>query len=279
MVAPVITDGMVKGKTLVLGNGFLGSTFKRNGFHTVGRQFMSIEEMMANPDELDSTFEFHEADIIINCIGESNTRFCEDPLNWRQVLQVNGLFPGYLSDICGKYGKKFVHISTGCLYENTQGTKKEYDLLETHCNYTVSKHVGELNCDISHDLIIRPRLLFDKVHSPKNLLSKFSKFDRFLNEFNTVTSTQTIVDSTIALLKNCRSGVYNVGNTGTYTIYEMAKAFGCHPLGYMQQAELIESQGLYLVNNVMDMTKLYRHTGFVPNDTLIEIQEYALCLK
>lgn len=269
---------------MVLGNGFLGKCFGRNGFRTYGRDKLgSVYDMMMHPYRLTEMDEFNNAKYIVNCIGISDTRFCEERRNWQDVLEVNGVFPGFLSDVCRNYNKKLIHISTGCLYEGTNGKKKETDPVETHCNYTLSKHVGELGCDINNDLILRPRLLFDCTHSEKNLLTKFKRIKFFLNEFNTITSNQTILDSTIMLIKNDCAGVYNVGNTGTYTIYEMAKVFcetqNINIYGTIQQDDLIESQGLHLVNNVMDMSKLINDTKYIPGDALDTIRVYALWLN
>lgn len=272
-----MNDSQIKKDTMVLGNGFLAQCFNRNGFKIYGRkQIGSVEQLLYKIELLKDLPEFKNAKYIINCIGKSDTRYCENRNNFKEVLNVNGMFTKILSELCACKDKKFIHISTGCLYENTNGKKKEDDLLETHCIYTTTKLVGELNCDISRDIIIRPRLLFDNVHSNKNLLSKFLRFKKFLNEFNTITSNQTIVESVLALIKNNCSGVYNVGNLGTYTICEMAEAFGINVTETIQQEDLIKSQGLYLVNNVMDMSKLIKDTSYIPKDALSEIREYAI---
>lgn len=263
-------------KVIVLGEGFVGSTFRRFGYKVIGRKvYGDVYDIICNPDRFHNITDIKNADVIINCIGISDTRFCENRKNWGNVHVVNGIWPSVLSVYCNENNKKLVHISTGCLYEGTEGKKTETSPLETHCIYTLSKMIGELGCNIDSDIIIRPRLLFDIVDSPKNLLTKFGRFEYFLNEFNTVTSTTTIVESVEALiLKKC-SGVYNVGNTGVYTIADLAKAFGCEVKGTMQQAELIESQGLHLVNNVMDLSKIERDTGYVSKDAAEEIRTYT----
>lgn len=264
-------------KVIVLGEGFVGSTFRRLGYKVVGREvYGDVENIIYSPEAFFELSDIRNADVIINCIGISDTRYCEDRKNWDEVHMVNGMFPIVLSRSCAFYGKKFVHISTGCLYEGTDGKKTEESPLETHCTYTVSKMIAELGCNPDRDIIVRPRLLFDIVDSPKNLLTKFKRFTKYLNEFNTITSTTTIVESVEALILNNCVGVYNVGNLGTYTIYELAKAFGQTVYGTIQQVDLIESQGLHLVNNVMDMSKLIHDTGYSPRDA---IEEIKLCSK
>ena len=119
--------------------------------------------------------------------------------------------------------------------------------------------------------MIRPRLLFDTevATGRNNLLQKLPKFKNFLDEFNSVTSCDTIVEATSALLSANQSGVFNVANTGTYTIYEMATSLFLRG-GMTSQEELHESQGLYLVNNVMDLDRLKEF--YTPRDTLEELK-------
>jgi nucleoside-diphosphate-sugar epimerase len=79
-----------------------------------------------------------------------------------------------------------------------------------------------------------------------------------------------IVETVEKLIDYQRAGVYNCGCTGTYTMLEIARSIGCGGLK-IQERELHDSQGLYLVNNVMSMEKLIGATGYTPPDTLDEI--------
>jgi hypothetical protein len=68
--------------------------------------------------------------------------------------------------------------------------------------------------------------------------------------------------------------VYNIGNTGNYTIEQLAEAFGMNTeKKHLTQSELISSQGLHLVNNVMSMNKLIKDTGYIPEDAYNVIQK------
>lgn len=272
---------MDKINVLVLGDGFLGSEFRSSDIRQVeyvvrGRSFLDMYSISSSHDALTNTVEFAECDVVLNMVGNSDTRYCENKDNWNDVFYINSQVPKILHDICLTHGKKFVHISTGCVYENTQGLKTEESPIESHCNYVTSKIVGELFCG-GTDLIIRPRLLFNGTKSNKNLLVKLHKFTEYLNEFNTITSTGLIRASITALLLNNRSGVYNVGHTGTYTIHQMAQHLDLtdETAKPIRQGELIKQQGLHLVNNVMDMSKLITDTGIGIPDTLDMLEYYT----
>jgi len=255
--------------TIILGNGFLGNTFKRHGYTVLGRSEFDY------PHNLRLFLEYlmdKKPKVLINTIGISDTRYCELRSNIKEVMLVNSELPRCLSKTCSDMGIKFVHISTGCLYDSKNGQVSETEFPTCHCVYTASKLLGEMGCDQDRDLIIRPRLLFDMVKWSKrnNLIQKLETFNQYLNEFNSVTSTETIVHAVEALIKKRESGIFNVANDGVYTIWEMARALG-YTGEKIQEADLHKTHGLYLVNNVMDITKLKKY--FHPNDTIDELIE------
>jgi len=247
-------------KILVLGEGFLGKEFKRNGFTDVwGRDkfsFTNERDFFSAWSEVEE--EVSKYDVIINCIAKSNTRWCEQNLN--EALFVNGYFPACLSNWCKKNDKQLVHISTGCLYDDTTIQNKETDFLAAHCNYTVTKWIGDKGCDYNRDIVLRPRLLFSDVPDANNLLCKLPNYKKFVNDKrDSLTSTFTIVKSTALLLKNKKTGVFNVANDGDATIYEIAgwcDNFGKKTVKPTRIATVRKHENLHLVNNVMDISKL-----------------------
>jgi len=238
------------GKIIVLGKGFLGTKFKMRGYEVWDKKRFQITQ------KENYLFPLDKYNIIVNCIGKSNTRWCEKKENFATALWSNGILPGILSKYCATHGKKFVHISTGCLYDNGVTPQDEYSLFTAHCNYTVTKWVGEKGCH-EQDLILRPRLLFGdfKPEGRNNLLCKLPQFTRFLTNWNSYASVDVIVDAFEALIKNEQSGVFNVACDGYASPYEISRWIGLE--GEMITAKkLRESEGLHLVNNIMDLSKL-----------------------
>jgi len=255
-------------KVVVLGRGYLGQEFERQGFEVWGRDKFEISDdhVHAFTHQWETLKKY---DTIINCIANSNTRFCEDPNNFDKVIHVNVSIPTALSEWCNDNNKKFVHISTGCLYDKESNLtlfgrnlyyNKETDFIAAHCKYTVSKWMAEIRCH-KKDLIIRPRLLFSDIVNPKNLLCKLSKFNEFTcDNFDSITSTTTIVKAVHALLKNKQSGIFNVANEGFSTMHQIAlKILNKQDAGRITAEDLRKREKLYLVNNVMDLTKLKKY--------------------
>ena len=252
----------MKTKIVVLGRGFLGKEFERHGFEVWGRdKFQFPENDFKN---------LKDYDVVINCIGIADTRACEDPEQWENILHTNSIFVSVLSWYCKEFGKKLVHISTGCVYDKNNSPQKETDFVSSHCRYVVSKLNAEYSCH-PNDLILRPRLYFSDVEDKNNLLTKLPKFNKHLTEINSYTSTRTIVEATEALFGYNQSGVFNVAQEGYATIEQICQHIGIEKKPTLNGEELRQEQGLYLVNNILDISKLKQF--YKPNNVFDEFKQ------
>lgn len=236
-------------KTIVLGKGFLGKKFAMRGYEVWDK-----ERFLITSDQMVGLANLHKYDVIVNCIAKSNTRWCEKKENFPSALWSNGIVPGILSDYCAMHNKKLVHISTGCLYDDSVFPQSETSELCAHLNYTVTKWVGEQGCN-DQDLILRPRLLFGDFGDRNNLLCKLPKFTHFVTAYNSYTSVDTIVNAVDALLVHNQSGVFNVACDGYATVMDMALWIGLESEGITGK-KLREQENLHLVNNTMNISKL-----------------------
>ena len=251
-------------KIIVLGKGFLGKKFKQKGFEVWEKDKFNLpyNTLISGQSYLDLC----SYDTIINCIAESNTRWCEN--NFQEALWSNGDVPRLLSRLCAEQGMKFVHISTGCLYGSGSHPYTETDFMVAHCNYTITKWVGEKGLN-ERDLILRPRLLFGDFKDNGNLLCKLPKFTHYLNAFNSYTSVNVLVEATRTLLNHDQSGVFNVACDGISTVMNLAKTIRLKGEGITEE-ELHQRENLYLVNNIMDLGKLKQF--YQPPSLLTEIK-------
>ena len=259
------------GKTVVLGNGFLGKKFAMRGYEVWDKKRFIISTLPCDLSVL------NEYNVVVNCISKSNTRYCEAKENFSEALWSNGLVPGVLSEYCANNDKKFVHISSGCLYDDCGigYPYQEKDDITAHLNYTVTKWVGEQGCN-DQDLILRPRLLFGDFEDRNNLLCKLPKFTKFVTAYNSYTSVDTIVDAVEALLERNQSGVFNVSCEGWATVRDLAYWIGLEGEGISAE-ELRRQENLYLVNNTMDITKLQEF--YQPPELKYEIMRCWEALK
>lgn len=195
-------------RTLILGQGLLGTEInKQTEWTTVSRKKHGFD--FTNPDTyLQYILMF---DQIVNCVGYTNTWSDEkEPawtVNYKAVID--------LVDMCNKYEKKLVHISTDYIYANSGYHAKETDV-PVHFNnwYTYSKLLadGYVQAKSNDYLLIRasfkPRP-YPWDNAWTNLWGNFDYVD-------------TIAGKIIALINKNASGVYNVG-TEVKTMYELAR--------------------------------------------------------
>jgi len=236
-------------KIVVLGRGFLGKAFEKQGFEVRNKAQVNI-----TPETCLSVLD--DYDVIVNCIAKSNTRWCEQKENFQEALWSNGFVPRILSEYCASHGKRFVHISTGCLYGDSMYSLSEKDEVVARLNYTVTKWVGEQGCN-EHDLIVRPRLLFGGFEDRNNILCKLPGFSRFVMACNSYSSVDVVVDGVTVLIEHGQFGVFNVACDGNASVAEMAKWVGLNGKG-VTAAQLRRIEHLHLVNNMMNIAKLKR---------------------
>lgn len=264
---------MINKKVAVLGKGFLGKEFSEKGYDVFDR---SVFEWPIDTIRLNIFKPLESYDIIINCIGCADTRYCENPKNWAAVYNINAKLVSTLSKYCESHNKKFVHISTGCVYDKNDSPQKEDDFVSSHCRYVVSKLAAEYYCS-PNDLILRPRLYFSGTPDKNNLLTKLPSFKTHLTELNSFTSTATIVESAEALLKAGQRGVFNIAQEGYSTIEEICDHINLPKQPLINGKELQEKEGLALVNNIMDISKLKKF--YKPRPILSEVEELWESLK
>jgi dTDP-4-dehydrorhamnose reductase len=210
-----------------------------------------------------------EFDVVINCIGKSDTRWCES--HFEEAFYSNALTVRALSNYCKVKKLKFVHVSTGCLYDgsNENIDNTENDFIAAHCNYVITKWAAEKFCN-PMDLIVRPRLLFGTEPCNKNLLCRLPKYKKFTSDvLDSITSTDILVDATISLLYAGQFGVFNVACEGPISMYNIAELIGIDSPKPAKAREIIEQECLYLVNNRMSIEKLRKF--YTPPTAVSEI--------
>jgi len=242
---------MKKEKILVLGNGYVGSAFAAKGYTVLSRKEFEYNEKK----DFRKLMRRYNPKCIINCIGRTNTRWCEESENFMEALYVNGNLPYELSGFCNYVGVKFVHMSTGCLYDRTDVSCIEDFFIAAHCNYTVTKWVGEKGCS-EQDLIIRPRLLFDSRNVENNLLVRLQRFDKFSDVLDSLTSVHVLISATKALIDGEASGIFNVACDGNMSMRDIGEIVLGHKVKTIEVNELRRRAALYLVNNRMNLDKL-----------------------
>ncbi|MGV1049562.1 MAG: dTDP-4-dehydrorhamnose reductase family protein [Solirubrobacterales bacterium] len=81
------------------------------------------------------------ADVVVNCIGVvKQADAASDPV---VSIRINSLFPHQVAALCRERGKRFIQISTDCVFSGAKGSYGEDDVADAGDLYGRSKLLGE----------------------------------------------------------------------------------------------------------------------------------------
>ena len=247
---------------LVLGNGYLGSAFRGRGFDVWGKDRVEVTRELVSSSPGSPPWSFLDGwDAVVNCVAVADVARIESGELIEQAWLVNARWPGVLSRACGGRGIKFAHVSTGCLYPETDALASERDPVVTGNAYCETKLAGDLALDTCEDLILRPRLLFDNRKTSKNFLHRVKHvFEVFSDHVETMTCVLDVVEAARVLVGVGERGVYNVGCRLPVSTEEVARVLGVYrPV--VAQDEIRRRKGYHLSASVMDVSKIEKHVA------------------
>ena len=178
----------------------------------------------------------NDLDWVINCAGVTgypNVDACEK--NKRTTIEGNAVYPILLQKACVENRIRFAHFSSGCIYSGA------IDSVDAEPNffgsvYSVSKGVSD--CYLKDKaLIFRIRMPFTGIVEPKNYLTKVYNYAKTgkLIEFgqNSLTDLDEAVKVACQLvIENAPNGPYNLVNSGSVDMHELADMMGIKPEWY-----------------------------------------------
>jgi dTDP-4-dehydrorhamnose reductase len=163
----MIQQIIIFGANGMLGN-YLNTYFKRkNSCKVVGLkrpEFEINDKMLEKLEEFLGGYTIGIDTCIINCIGLIPQRGVTD---YRDYYIINSIFPQKLAGLCKKYGAKYIHPTTDCVYSGKRGSYIETDVHDETNHYGVSKSLGELG---GYGTIIRCSIIGEEMYNKKSLL-------------------------------------------------------------------------------------------------------------
>jgi dTDP-4-dehydrorhamnose reductase len=160
-------------KIIIFGsNGMLGNYLytyftRKNKYDVVGLKRPEFEitgENLENLEKILAHYTIGYDTCVINCIGLIPQRGVSD---YREYYMINSIFPQKLSQICRKYGAKFIQPTTDCVFSGTRGGYIETDYHDETTHYGISKSLGE---SVSYGTMIRCSIIGEEKHNRKSLL-------------------------------------------------------------------------------------------------------------
>ena len=208
---------------LVLGKGYVGEH--------VSKQFSSARWVGAselNYHDLSVLGKFllkHGITVIINCAGfTGRPNVDEAEIRKEECWNLNVVIPLKINQLCDSLGIKYIHISSGCIYngydkEYSEDDKPNFGMFDSSSFYSKSKHAFELGAKHLKNKILRIRMPVSPDTNSRNFLTKLKNYDNLVSERNSKTYLpdlcnfiEKMLNLNNVLFWNLKGDVYNVVN-------------------------------------------------------------------
>ncbi len=203
--------------------------------------------------------------------GRPNVDWCE--FNKQTVIRTNIIGCLNLADLCWQRQLHCTLYATGCIFEyddahplgggvSTAFTEEDRANF-TGSYYSLTKGFCEemLRAYLDHLTVLRVRMPISDDLSPRNFITKISKYEKVVNIPNSMTVLHDLLPASLALSKRKLSGIYNFCNPGAISHNECLELYKKHvDPDYTWQNFTLEEQDKILAakrsNNELDCSKL-----------------------
>jgi dTDP-4-dehydrorhamnose reductase len=207
----------------LLGRGYVGSALLK----VLRKRGYEIEL-------LDRTSNFATAirrcQLLINAAGyagETNVDDCDR--NRGRTLESNVLLPLRLIQLCQRFAKPMLHVSSGCIFNGrkrgrgpwTEKDRPNFTFSDDlHSFYTGTKRMAEEILLGHMTWVCRIRMPFGPVIHPRNLLTKLAGYPVIMEGDNSLTQIDEAAEAMIRLYElNADYGIYHIVNTGPINLF------------------------------------------------------------
>ena len=225
---------------LIVGKGYIGTSLQNylstlssiKTVETVNRSKFDYTNDDLLFEKLTELKTSHDEVAVINCVGytgKPNVDACEKDENKPDCWYLNALLPAKLASVSKRANCKFIHISSGCIYDNydkcyTEDDTPNFGLYSNRSSfYSKSKHAAEESLKaIDYGVVFRIRMPFcNDLSNSRNTLYKLTKYTRLISHENSMTSVSEL---TVFVGKFIEGNyftksfdIYNVVNEGIIT--------------------------------------------------------------
>jgi dTDP-4-dehydrorhamnose reductase len=205
---------------LIIGTGYMGTAVMEE-FQK--HEIAEFHSGIRNPslDEFISLIQFKCPELVVCCsafIPKTSVDQCKNhPM---ESITGNVVFPSLLAAACSEKQVPLVHLSTSCIYDEShehnedEAPKRDF---QGYCGlYLYEKMVAEQSVrQWEKSYILRLRLPFDNISSPRNYLNKMMAYPQIFDHVNSLTHRGDFAKAALELWRN-RSpfGTYHVACEG-----------------------------------------------------------------
>lgn len=228
--------GMFNTVMLLGSKGYIGETFQKY-FSKNNINFIPISREICDlldKEKLFNLIKQLKPSLVINCAGYTgypNVDGCE--LNKKECNDKNYEIPKNISFICNDLNIKWIHVSSGCIYNGdnngkgfTEEDEPNFSFDSLPCSYYsgVKAEAEKLLKNDQNVYTCRLRIPFNHIPYRKNYITKLLNYDKALNAVNSLSHTDEFVEACFYLFQNnCSPGIYNLTNIGSIKTEFVAK--------------------------------------------------------
>lgn len=243
MILKSLSTKSMNAKILILGKGYIGEHLKihlENSGYDVSIWSSDIVDYH-NPKTFWMGLVSEEPNLIINCSGFTGNPNVDEAETLKELCwKLNVTSPLNCVRFANKKGIKYIHISSGCIYDGyekefTETDTPNFGLFDQNSSfYSKSKHAFELLSQEFNLQVIRLRMPLSPVGDKRSLLTKLLNYDNLINYKNSKTSISDLCNFIISFINDETvswdgQNIYNVVHPNplsTKEVIDIMKEFG-----------------------------------------------------
>lgn len=209
-------------RVLLIGHGYIAHALAKELAHrNYDFRDNKIPASKLTYDMLRQMIQIYTTDLVVNCaafIPQPTVDGCKN--HPRENIMGNVAFPTMLADACDEEGIPLIHVSTGCLFdESKEWTEDDTPTrgFDGYCGAYVGAKLLAEHYVLQHPktYVLRIRLPFDEIDHPRNYLSKLANFPTVFDHVNSLTHRGDFARAALDLWeKDAEFGIYHVVNPG-----------------------------------------------------------------
>lgn len=214
----------------------------------------------------------NDVQFVINAAGFTGRPNVDEAEEKKELCwKLNVEVPLMICTLCNELGVKYIHISSGCIYNGyekdfTEDDKPNFGLFDSSSFYSKTKHAFELMSRHLNSKILRIRMPLSSDTSARNYLIKIKNYNNLIDFRNSKTSLKDLNNFILNLLKiendefwyEKGQDIYNVVNSGPLSTKQIMEIMWKWDW-YNPDWKIVDEQFLNLAaprsNCVLDNTK------------------------
>jgi len=235
----------IDGNILILGDGYIGNSIFN--FLKGRSNPKMISSKVVNYHDVNILSKYilnNSIDIIINCSGFTGRPNVDEGESRKgECWELNVVSPLRVNTICEKFGVKYVHISSGCIYTGyykkyTEQDIPNFGMFHDSSFYSKSKHAFEIMTRHLNNKILRIRMpICNDLNNPRNYLNKIMTYENLINYNNSKTYIPDLCNFIYHMLTDSnlswsnKQDIYNVVNGEALNTSEVVDLLNNHNEG------------------------------------------------